>query len=221
MEKVLEALGACPLFDGLTQADTMEALSCMGANRRCYEKGETILSEGEPARLLGIVLSGAVQIERMDYYGNRSILSKLGVSDLFAEAFACADIEAMPVDVMAAERTEVLLISAERILHPCAQPCAFHQQMIYNLMRNLAAKNLAFHRKAEITAQRTTRGKLMTYLMLEAKRAGSSSFEIPFDRQALADYLGVDRSGLSTEIGRLRREGVLACVRSRFTLLKP
>ena len=116
------------------------------------------------------------------------------------------------------EKGDVLLIPAKRILHPCDHPCGDHHQMIYNLMRILAMKNLAFHRRSEITAQRTTRGKLMTFLLLEAKRAGSCSFTIPFDRQELADYLGVDRSGLSAQIGALRREGVLSCERSRFTL---
>ena len=220
MQKYMDCLTACPLFEDIEEDGLTGMLACLGAYPRRFEKGETILLEGESVRCMGVVLSGAVQIVRMDYDGGRSILSKLGPSDLFAEAFACAGIEAMPVDVVAAEKADVLLLSAERILHPCEHPCSFHHQMIYNLMRILATKNLAFHRKTEITAQRTTRGKLMTYLLLEAKRAGSRSFDIPFDRQELADYLGVDRSGLSAEIGRLRREGVLSCTRSHFTLLE-
>ena len=219
MQKYMDSLTACPLFAGIGESDLADTLSCLGAYPRRFEKGETILMEGEPVRFLGVVLSGAVQIVRMGYDGSRSILSKLGPAELFAEVFACAGMAAMSVDVVAAEKADVLLLSAERILHPCEHPCGFHNQMIYNLMRILATKNLAFHRKTEITAQRTTRGKLLTYLTLEAKQAGSRSFDIPFDRQELADYLGVDRSGLSAEIGKLRREGVLSCTRSRFTLL--
>ena len=220
MQKYMDCrLTACPLFAGIGESDLTATLSCLGAYPRHFEKGEAILLEGEPVRWLGVVLSGAVQIVRMGYDGSRSILSKLGPAELFAEVFACAGMAAMSVDVVAAEKADVLLLSAERILHPCEHPCGFHNQMIYNLMRILATKNLAFHRKTEITAQRTTRGKLLTYLTLEAKQAGSRSFDIPFDRQELADYLGVDRSGLSAEIGKLRREGVLSCTRSHFTLL--
>lgn len=218
MQKYMDCLTACPLFAGIGEDGLLSALTCLGAQVRRCEKGETILAEGEPVRYLGIVLSGAVQIVRMGYDGSRSILSKLGPSDLFAEAFACSGMETMPVDAVAAEKGDVLLIPAKRILHPCDHPCGDHHQMIYNLMRILATKNLAFHRRSEITAQRTTRGKLMTYLLLEARQAHSRSLTIPFDRQELADYLGVDRSGLSAEIGRLRREGVLSCTRNRFTL---
>ena len=86
-------------------------------------------------------------------------------------------------------------------------------------MKELATKNLMFLNKIEITSQRSTREKLMTYLMQQAKSVGSDSFTVPFDRQELADYLEVERSGLSAEIGKLKKEGILDCTKNRFTLL--
>ena len=86
-------------------------------------------------------------------------------------------------------------------------------------MRDLALKTLLFHQRIEVTSRRSTREKLLAYLALQAKAQGSSVFEIPYDRQALADYLGVERSGLSSEIGKLQREGVLRSVKNRFELL--
>ena len=86
-------------------------------------------------------------------------------------------------------------------------------------MRELARKNLLFHRKIEVTSKRTTRDKLMTYLMYMAEKSGSDSFTVPFDRQELADYLEVDRSGLSSEIGKLKKEGIIDCSKNRFVLL--
>ena len=85
----------------------------------------------------------------------------------------------------------------------------------------LALKNLACNQKIEVVSRRSTREKLMAYLLLQAKRAKKSTFLIPFDRQELADYLEVDRSGLSTEIGKLRREGVIDCEKNRFTIKMP
>ncbi len=219
MEKFFPLLMNSPLFDGLDEEELGEVLACLGARAARYSKGETILCEGDPAECIGVVLSGAVQVFRMDYFGNRSLMGRLEEGDLFAEAFACAGVSAMPVSVVALEETEALLIRAESILRSCSSACAFHQRMIFNLMRILALKNLACNQKIEVTSKRTTREKLMTYLMMEAKQAETSTFAIPFDRQELADYLEVDRSGLSAEISKLRREGVLKCERSRFTLL--
>ena len=114
---------------------------------------------------------------------------------------------------------QVMLIEADHILHTCNNNCGFHQQLIFNLMKDLATKTIVFHQRIEITSKRSTREKLMTYLMMRAKEAGSNAFEIPFDRQELADYLEVDRSGLSAEIGKLRREGVLDSEKNFFKLL--
>ena len=177
------------------------------------------LREGDSARFIGIMLSGSAQITRTDYYGNRSILSDIGTAEVFGEAFACAEVETMPVSVIANELSEVMFIDRDHILHTCKNGCGFHQQLIFNLMRDLATKTLLFHQKIEITSKRTTRDKLMTYLMLQAKKAGSDSFDIPFDRQELADYLEVERSGLSAEISKLRAEGVLESTRKHFVLL--
>lgn len=221
MQKYLDALLHCQLFEGMTEEDITALFGCLGAKPMQYAKGEIILGEGDAADRVGIVLSGTVQVVREDYFGNRSMMAKLGPSGMFAEAFALAGVEAMPVTVVAAESCEVLLIRVDRITHPCSNACGFHQQMIYNLMRILAQKNLACNQKIEVTSKRTTREKLMAYLMLTAKRAGSSDFQIPFDRQELADYLEVDRSGLSSEIGKLRKEGILESVRNRFIIKMP
>ena len=138
---------------------------------------------------------------------------------MFAEAFACAEIEALPISVIAGEPGEIMLIDCSHILHTCANNCGFHQQLIFNLMKDLAQKSILFHQKLEIIAKRTTKDKLMAYLMLEARRAGSNAFDIPFDRQELADYLEVDRSGLSAEISKLRREGIIENKKNHFVLL--
>lgn len=219
MKNFLKTAASCPLFSGVEVTELEALLNCLGTSTESFYKGEVIMSEGDPARCLGIVISGSVQIVRTDYSGNRSIMTRLGPSDIFAEAFACADVPAMPVSAVAAADAEVMLINARRIMQPCCSACTFHNRLIFNLMKLLATKNLMCHEKLDVTSKRSTREKLMAYLSLQAKSAGSASFVIPYNRQELADYLEVDRSGLSAEISRLRREGVLECVKNRFTLL--
>ena len=221
MEKMIPAgLAACPLFAGVTPREAEKMLACLGGVRRTYSDAETILREGEPARALGIVLSGRADITRTDFGGARSVIGAAGPGELFAEAFAFAGAGPLPVDVTAAGATEVLLLDAAKLVHTCSNACEFHNTLVRNLLRIMAEKNLQMNRKIRITSRRTTREKLLAYLRSEASRAGSASFAIPFDRQELADYLEVDRSGLSAQIGELRREGVLRCEKNRFTLLR-
>lgn len=219
MKKILDILKQCTLFDHIEEKNLSVMLRCLGAKERMYQKNETIFSEGETITQLGIVLSGAVQIIRVDYYGNRSILTELEPVQLFGESFACAGAKALPVSVVANENSQVLFIDVNRITHSCSNACEFHNQIIFNLLRLVARKNLIFNEKIEITSKRSTREKLMTYLMMQAKQNHSHDFLIPFDRQELADYLEVERSGLSAEISKLRKEGILECKRNHFVIL--
>ncbi|MBQ7935102.1 MAG: Crp/Fnr family transcriptional regulator [Clostridia bacterium] len=219
MKKYFDILRKCPLFDQIADEDLIALLGCLGAKVLPFGKKETVMAEGEAARFIGIVLSGAVQIIRVDYFGNRSIVAEATPSELFGESFACAGVQAIPVDVVANEESEIMLVDCRRIMHACGNACAFHQQMIFNLMKDVATKNILFHQKIEITSKRTTQEKLMTYLLLQAKRNNSNRFNIPFDRQELADYLEVERSGLSVEISKLRQEGILQSRKHYFELL--
>ena len=219
MKKYLEILRRCPLFHGIDDDNLIKMLTCLGARITEFDKKYTIFAEGSPAKHIGIVLSGKAQIVQVDFYGNRSIVSDVKPTELFAEAFACAECTSLPISVVASEPCEIMLIECSHILHTCQNNCGFHQALIFNLMKDLATKNILFHQRIEITAKRSTREKLLAYLVLQAKNAGSDSFDIPFDRQELADYLEVDRSGLSAEISKMRKEGILESSKHHFTLL--
>ncbi|MBQ7378537.1 MAG: Crp/Fnr family transcriptional regulator [Clostridia bacterium] len=219
MKKYFGILRKCSLFEGVEDQHLITMLSCLGAKREVFDKKYTIFAEGNPAKFFGILLSGSAQIIRHDYYGNRSIVSGIVPGELFCESFACAGVPTLPVSIIANEPCEVLLIDSSHVLHTCSNGCDFHRKMIYNLMRDLAAKNIMFHQKLDITGKRSTREKLLAYLAYMEKQTGSVSFDIPFDRQELADYLEVDRSGLSAEISKLRGEGVIECRKNHFTLL--
>ena len=218
MKKYFGVLRKCPLFNDIEDENLLPMLGCLGATVRNFAKKENILLEGEPARYIGIVLHGSAQIEQTDYFGNRSIVASVSRAELFGETFSCAGV-AMPVDVVANEDSQIMFIDCRRITQACSSACSFHQQIIYNLMKVVATKNLILHRKIEVTSKRSTREKLMAFLLLQAKRNNSNSFEIAYDRQGLADYLEVDRSGLSAEISKLHKEGKINSRKNWFELL--
>jgi len=219
MKEYLTVLEKCPLFDGLTGEEILTMLHCLNARKRSVEKDALLFREGDLADTAGVVLSGAVRVLREDYYGNRTVLGQLEPGELFGETFACAGVSALPVSVAAVQPSEVLLLDVRRVLTVCSHACTFHSRLIRNLVQAVAQKNLFLNQKLDITGRRTTREKLMAYLLRQAKEAGSPSFTIPFDRQALADYLGVERSAMSAELSAMQKEGILKTQRSRFELL--
>ncbi|MBQ3647601.1 MAG: Crp/Fnr family transcriptional regulator [Spirochaetia bacterium] len=212
-------LKECNLFSNIDSTHLQAMLVCLGAREKTFRKGSVIFACGEKAETLGIVLSGKVQMIRIDYYGNRSIVAEMGNAQIFGEVFACSDIDTLPVDFLASEESSVLLINARRITKTCSHACAFHRQIIFNLLKLVATKSLLFGQKIDIVSRRTTREKLLAYLGTVARQTGKKSFTIPYSRQELADYLDVERSGLSAEIGKMCRENIIKCHRSEFTLL--
>lgn len=209
----------CPLFAGVSGEEVAAMLQCMGARTMSYSKNQTIFLEGDPADYVGIVLSGAVWILREDYLGNRSVIADIKPAQLFGEVFACAGVAEMPVSAVAAVDCRVMLVACKRIITTCSSGCAFHNLVVGNLLKIVAAKNLMLNQKMEITAKKTTKEKLMAYLYAQAKAHQSRSFAIPYDRQGLADYLGVERSAMSAELSKLRREGKLDYRKNQFTIL--
>lgn len=219
MEKYFDVLLDTPLFSGISREELSSMLGCLGTQVVTVGKGEPVFLEGDTAGFLGLVLEGAVQIVRDDFYGNRSVMTHAEAGELFAESFACAHVATMPVSGYALRDSKVMLFACRKMLTVCSNACRFHNQLVKNLLQVVAQKNLNLSRKIQFMSQKTTKEKLLSYLLDCAKRAGSTEFVIPFDRQALADYLGVERSAMSAELSKLRKDGVLQSKGSAFRLI--
>lgn len=211
--EISPCMTSSPLFRDITPADLASLLDCLDARERAYEKGAWLLRRGERTDRLGLVLSGTVHILREDFWGSRSIVGLAGPGEIFAESYALAG-EPLEVSVLAASDARVLFLRVETALTGCGQ-------LTRNLTALLAEKNLTLTRKMRHMARRTTREKLLSYLSAQALRSGGPEFDIPMDRQQLADYLAVDRSAMSAALGKLRDEGVLEFRKNHFRLLEP
>lgn len=212
------ALEKCPLFDGVQPHEYDAMLKCLSATERSFGREDFVIQAGEEARYVGIVLLGGVHVVQEDYWGNRTILTDVEEGGLFAEAFCCAG-AVMPVSVVAYKASRILLIDYGKIISACPGSCMFHERMVRNMLAVLARKNMMLTGKMEHLSRRTIREKLLSYFSSLAVGSGTSRFEIPFDRQQLADYLSIDRSALSRELSKMRDEGLLDYSKNSFRLL--
>lgn len=218
MKNFFPVLCSSRLFSGVSEPELAAMLSCLDSKKEDFPKGSFVLRAGDAVESVGLVLSGSVLMIQEDIWGNRNILSEAGAGQTFAAAYACAPGSELNVSVLAKTPVTVLFLNVARVLNVCPRACAHHSQIIRNLLGELAEKNLQLSEKLTHIGQRTTRAKVMSYLSEKAQRLGAYEFEIPFSRQQLADYLGVERSGLSLELGKMRSEGLIDFHRNHFVL---
>ena len=219
MKKYIPILKRTKLFSGVGEEDISSLLSCLGARKKEYKKGEYNLREGGHISDIFILVEGKIHIQKDDYWGNRSILSVISVGEMFGEGYAAPESGALLNDVVAVEDSSVIFFDVKRILTTCSSACRFHNMIVQNMFFAISDKNRKLVQKLGHMSGRTTRTKLISYLSEEAKRQGSSAFTVPFNRQQLADYLCVDRSAMSNELCKMRDEGMIKFEKSRFELL--
>jgi CRP-like cAMP-binding protein len=217
--KNFSTLQKSPLFEGVSDAELAEMTKCLGVRFKEYGKGETIYRVQDFVREIGVVVTGRVHIIKDDAWGNQNIIAEIGAGEMFAEAFVCGGVGVLPVSVIAVSDCEIMFADFQRIITQCGNACVFHILLIRNIVGILARKNIMLQGKMEHITKRTTREKLLSYLSEQSRQRGANSFEIPFDRQGLADYLSVERSALSAEMSRLKSEGVIDYRKSHFEVL--
>ena len=219
MKKYIPILKRTKLFSGISEEDIESMLSCLDASVREFKKGEYVFRGGEHIGPITVLLSGELHIQRDDYWGNRDIVNRISVGEMFGEAYIAPESGALPNDVVALEDSTVIFFNVKRITTVCSASCRFHSMVVQNLFYALSEKNRVLVQKLGHISKRSTREKLMSYLSEQAERQNSASFSIPFNRQQLADFLSVDRSAMSNELCKMRDDGLIEFEKNQFRLL--
>ncbi len=209
----------CQLFEGISSGKIGELFAQLSVREVSLKKGDVLFKSGTKISDFGVVVSGGLAVSSYDANGHRNIVELLEPMDTVAISLAVADIQTVAITVESRQDSEVILFNANKVLNPISKPSEEHMRLLRNLTKELARKAVHLGRKIRIVSCRTTAERLMKYLIEESVRRGRKEFEIPLDRQALADYLCVERSALSAEIGKLVEKGLIESRKNHFKLL--
>ena len=216
MEQFLQQLHEMELFGKIEKGQIGAMLQCLGAVAKDYAKGEFIFLEGESLDSVGVVMSGSVQMIKEDVWGQKSILLSLDRGAVFGESFVCGNRAGSTVSFQAATDCRILLMNFHKVLRTCGSSCVFHHRLVENMVTLLAQKNIQLMDKMEVISKKTIRGRILVWLSQQVQRQGSRRFVSPMGRLELADYLCVDRSALTRELGRMQEEGLVAVDKNVF-----
>lgn len=217
-ESDLGVLRSSGLFRGIDDADIQAILKCLNARERAYQKEEIIYPEGARVQKIGFILEGQVDAVQEDFWGNQMLIGRFMSGDIFGEAFVLSKENDFPYSAVSYRGTRVLFLDYDPLADRAFADCPSYDLLLRNLLHVVGKKSMILLRKMGHIAKRTTREKLLSFLSERARKAGGNHFSIEYNRQGLANYLGVDRSALSTELSRMQKEGLLTFERNTFEL---
>ncbi|MCL2212551.1 MAG: Crp/Fnr family transcriptional regulator [Oscillospiraceae bacterium] len=211
-----------PLFAGILQEDLPSLLYCVRATVETYKKRQTIISQGETVSNFGILLSGQARSLKLDADGRQVIVTLIRPGGVVGIILAAVTGERSLVEVVAEEDSRLLSIPFARIgaVCDCGGACRGREQLAANYTSLLARKALELHERIDCLLEPSVRSKVLTYLRRLAMEEGegASKIALPFDREGMAEYLNVDRSALSRELSRMKREGLIDYRKNIFLL---
>jgi len=210
-----DVLKKVELFKGIEAGELETVLKCLGSEIKEIGRDTMFLLAGDKPQYVGVVLAGQLHIIREDFDGNRLLMAAVMPGDIFAEALCCADLSESPVTVTAGADSTVMALRFRRILHVCTNTCAFHTKLIENMLRLIANKNIQLQSRMEIVSLKSIRAKVLRYLESLVPIQGRS-ITIPFNREELAHFLCVERSALSHELARMKKDGLIDYQKNRF-----
>lgn len=217
MKKYFGLLNTLAFFKGISKTDIEAVLGCLGSRIKTVKKDEILLHAGNKPKHLGIVLDGLLHITRDDYDGNRTLIAVVSSGEIYGEALCCSGISESPVTVSAAANSLVLLLGFPRVLQTCSNSCVFHTKLIENMLGIIANKNLFLQARMEIVSLKSVRAKVLQFFESFSPKNGHEFF-IPLNREEMADYLCVERSALSHELSRMKKEGLIEYKKNKFTM---
>lgn len=207
-----------PVFRDITGEEIQEFVSMNAMHQRLFMKGEIILHSGERSDKIGIVRKGSILIENNDPWGNCSILSNMGEGNVFAESYVLSS-EPLMVDVVANEECDILFINLRKLMDERNRERSWYIKLLNNLVAVTARKNMVLSNRIFCTTPKTIRARLLTYLSGVYAKTGEKTFFVPFNREQMASYLNTDRTALSKELGRMKRDGLIDWHKNSFTLM--
>lgn len=213
-------LSGTRLFGGLNENEINSALSCLKAREESFKKGDIIFHSGDCIEEIGLITAGSVNITVSFYNGSSTVFEHLTAGNIFGDSYASVPGKELMCDFVAGADCVVLFLNINKLICVCDKVCPFHRQLIKNLLCVSSQKSLNLSSRLIHTASKSTRERLISYFSEQSLKSGSVYFTIPFSRQQLADYLGVERSALSNTLSKMQKDGLIQYHKNEFKLLK-
>lgn len=207
----------CSLFHGIGENDVEPALNFLQATMKTLAKHEILQQLGEPFLYAGIVLEGTIEGSFFNELSDKIGINRFQAGQTFGEALACLQPKESPIQLEALKPTRVLLFKLTAIHQTREQLSGYQYHLAINLIHKLAQQNFFQNKKVRIFGQKRLRNRILVFLQTQPKDK-DGAVNVYLTNTALAEFLDVNRSALSRELGQMQDEGLLTIDGKKFYL---
>ena len=218
--KHFELLSSTPLFRETSEFECQAMMFCFKTKFKTFNKNEVIFKQGDSMEYVALILKGSAKVEHVDTLGNITIHYELEHGGMYGVESAYANLNTYNDSLIATQKSFVLFLDKHRLITPCSNRCKRHETVVKNLMQIVAERNLQLLNKLTHISKKSIREKVISYLLSQSQKTNSTYFDIPFNKTELAEYLAVDRSAMSSELNKMKKEGLIDFDKKQYHLIK-
>ncbi|MFH2125767.1 MAG: Crp/Fnr family transcriptional regulator [Pseudomonadota bacterium] len=198
-------LGSLWVFANLSPPE-MQALA-QAAQRRRYEKGETIFAQGEPARRMFLLKAGRVKLCKVTAEGNELILDLRGGGDFLGEGMLTSE-DQFPLSAVCLEETLTCGFSREGF----ESLVLSHPNIGLQVIRNLSRRIDSLTQRVGSMSATHLEERLHQVLWQGAREhgrpaGGGRELAMPFTHEELSFLVGAHRVSITRAMKALREAG--------------
>lgn len=205
MKKFFNRFGSSSLFEGLLEEQITEMLNPAKCSIKEYSKGQIIHLEEETCQFIDIILDGQISVQKIDEYGNVMVINVFNSGESIGVNLIFSKRNEYPFHVMAASQTAILHLSKASVLELCKN----NQIFMIHLLESISDRSLTLTDKINSIAMKTLRQKILEFLRLEKIRQNSDIIRLPLTKKEMAEKFGVQRTSLSRELNKMRKENMI------------
>ncbi len=201
----IERLHALPLFGGLSSGSLADLLG--DASVRVLEKRRTLFLQGDRATHFFVVLSGWVKLYRLRPDGAEVVVEIFGPGESLAEG-AMHMPEGYPVSAEMVEAGRLLAVPTRTF----GELVRRDPDLAISMLASMAVRLKAFVNRIEKTETQTAAQRVADFLLKFSPPAGPGAagavVQLPYDKQLIANRLGMKPETFSRALSTLRKQGV-------------
>lgn len=215
VERIAEILRDMPMFGSFDDESLARMLK--GMKVREFGKGQVVHLQGEPCTSMDIVSEGRISVESIGIDGGMLRVASFSQGSVLGMNLLFSSKNGYPMTVVADTRSVVVSIPREMVLEMGRLSFGFTEW----LLKEISDRTLLLTDKLGEISMKTIRQKVLEYLYVEYLRQDSLVIRMDLTKKELAERLGINRTSLSRELDKMRKDKLIDFDRTSISIVKP